>query len=404
MFVDFFLLLRTEKIPVTIREYLVMLEGLDKGVVGTSADDFYFFSRAALVKDERNFDKFDRAFATFFRGAVSATDGLLDADIPEEWLRRLARRIFGPDELDKLEALGLDELMKQLAKRLKEQREAHHGGGKWIGTGGTSPFGHSGINPAGVRIGGDGGGGRATKIWQKREFRGLDSSVELGTRNIKMGLRRLRKFVREGAEDEFDLGATIRATADNAGWLDIRMRPERRNRIKVLLFIDIGGTMDSHVRVSEELFSAARSEFKHLENFYFHNMLYERVWRENRRGYNEWVPTWDVLNTYGRDYKVILIGDATMSPYEITEIGGSIEHWNDETGVVWMRRLLERFPDSAWLNPVSPERWGHTRSVQMVRQLMGGRMFPMTLDGLDKAMRLLRRRSGVPVSENFSKR
>ena len=397
MFVDFFLLLRKEKIPVTIREYLVMLEGLDRGVVRANADDFYFFSHAALVKDERNFDKFDRAFATFFRGADSATDGLLDADIPEEWLRRLARHTFGPDEQDKLERLGLDELMKELARRLKEQREAHHGGGKWIGTGGTSPFGHSGAYPAGVRIGGDGGGAHATKISLRREFRGLDSSVELGTRNIKMGLRRLRKFVREGAEDEFDLGATIRATADNAGWLDIRMRPERRNRIKVLLFIDIGGTMDSHVRVSEELFSAARSEFKHLEYFYFHNMLYERVWRDNRRGYNEWVPTWEVLNTYGRDYKVILVGDATMSPYEITEIGGSIEHWNDEAGAVWMRRLLACFPDSAWLNPVSPERWGHTRSVQMVQQLMNGRMFPMTLDGLDKAMRLLRRRSGAPA-------
>ena len=396
MFTDFFFLLRRERIPVTIREYLVMLEGLDRGVTGTSVDDFYFFSRAALVKDERHFDKFDRAFATFFRGAQSATHSLLEAEIPEAWLRKLAERLFDADELAKLEAMGLDELMKELARRLKAPREAHHGGSKWIGTGGTSPFGHSGANPAGVRIGGD-GGGSATKIWQKREFNALDSSVELGTRNIKMALRRLRKFVREGAEDEFDLGGTIRATADNGGWLDIKLRPERRNRIKVLLFIDIGGTMDSHIRVSEELFSAARSEFKHLEYFYFHNMLYERVWRENRRGYNEWVPTWDVLNTYGRDYKLILVGDATMSPYEITEIGGSIEHWNNEAGVVWMRRLLERFPDSAWLNPISPEQWGHTRSVQMVQQLMGGRMFPMTLNGLDKAMRLLRRRSGAPA-------
>jgi uncharacterized protein with von Willebrand factor type A (vWA) domain len=395
VFTDFFFLLRRERIPVTIREYLVMLEGLDRGVTGTSVDDFYFFSRAALVKDERHFDKFDRAFATFFRGAQSATHSLLEAEIPEAWLRKLAERLFDADELAKLEAMGLDELMKELARRLKEQREAHHGGSKWIGTGGTSPFGHSGANPAGVRIGGD-GGGSATKIWQKREFHALDSSVELGTRNIKMALRRLRKFVREGAEDEFDLGGTIRATADNGGWLDIKLRPERRNRIKVLLFIDIGGTMDSHIRVSEELFSAARSEFKHLEYFYFHNMLYERVWRRNRRGYNEWIPTNEVLNTYGRDYKVILVGDATMSPYEITEPGGSIEHWNEEAGAVWMARLLAHFADAAWLNPVSPERWGHTRSIQLVQQVMDGRMFPMTLDGLDSAMALLRRRSGAP--------
>lgn len=395
MFIEFFSLLRDSRIPVTIREYLMMLEGLDKGVAGANVDDFYYFARAALVKDEKLFDRFDQAFATFFRGAMSSTRDFMDGDIPEEWLSKLAQRVFSEEELEKLEKLGFDELMEELAKRLQEQDGAHHGGGKWIGTGGTSPFGNSGRNPAGIRIGGEGGGGRATKVWQKREFRGLDGSVEIGTRNIKMALRRLRKFVREGAEDEFDLDETINATARNGGLLDIHMRPERRNRIKVLLFIDVGGSMDSHVRLCEELFSAARSEFKYLEYFYFHNFLYERVWRQNVRGYNEWMPTWDILNTYGPDYKVIMVGDATMSPYEITEIGGSIEHWNDEAGALWMARLLDHYPDAAWLNPVSGRRWLHTPSVQLVYKLMEGRMFPLTLDGLDAAMTMLRKRTSA---------
>ncbi len=396
MFVQFFNLLRKARIPVTIREYLVMLEGLERGVTGTSVDDFYYFSRAALVKDEKLFDRFDQAFATFFRGAMSETNDLLGSEIPDEWLRRLAERVFDAEELEKLKSLGFDELMNELAKRLQEQDTAHHGGDKWIGTGGTSPFGHSGINPAGIRIGGDGGGGHATKVWEKREFRGLDGSVEIGTRNIKMALRRLRKIVREGADDEFDLDETVRSTAHNGGWLDIRMRPERRNRIKVLLFIDVGGSMDSHVRISEELFSAARTEFKYLEQFYFHNFLYERVWRENARGYNEWMPTWDILNTYGPDYKVIFVGDATMSPFEITEIGGSIEHWNEESGAMWISRLLQHFPDAAWINPVPSDRWRHTHSLQLTHKLMQGRMFPLTLDGLDAAMRMLRRRTSTP--------
>ncbi len=395
MFVDFFNLLRKARVPVSIREYLVLLEGLDHGIAGASVDDFYFFARAALVKDEKHFDRFDQVFSTFFRGAMTNTRELPGADIPEDWLRRLAERNFSEEELASLREMGFEELMDALAKRLQEQDGAHHGGDKWIGTGGTSPFGHSGRNPAGIRIGGSGGGGSAVKMWEKRDFRGLDGAVEIGTRNIKMALRRLRKFVREGVEDEFDLDQTIRSTAGNGGWLDIRMRPERRNRIKVLLFVDIGGSMDSHVRISEELFSAARSEFKYLEYFYFHNFLYERVWRENLRGYNEWVPTWDILNTYGSDYKVILVGDATMSPYEITEIGGSIEHWNDESGAAWMARLLDHYPDAAWLNPVPPDRWLHTPSVQLAYRLMEGRMFPLTLDGLDAAMRMLRRRASA---------
>lgn len=392
MFVDFFYLLREARVPVTIREFLVLLEALDAGVAGASVDDFYFLARSTLVKDERNFDRFDQAFGAYFRGAQTITREILETGIPDEWLRKLAQRMFSEAEMAELEKLGLEELMNELAKRLEEQRGEHHGGNKWIGTGGTSPFGNAGINPAGIRIGGEGGGGNATKVWQQRSFRNLDSSVEIGTRNIKVALRRLRKFVREGAEEEFDLGGTIRATADNGGWLDIKMRAERRNRIKVLLFIDVGGTMDSHVRVSEELFSAARSEFKHLEYFYFHNMLYERVWRENMRGYNEWVPTGEIFNTYGSDYKLIVVGDATMSPYEVTEPGGSIEHWNEEAGAVWLARLLDHYPDAAWLNPVSPERWPHAHSIQIVQQLMDRRMFPMTLEGLDQAMDMLRRR------------
>lgn len=396
MFVDFFFLMRTAKIPVTLREYLTLLEGMEKGVAGFSVDEFYHLARTILVKDEKFFDAFDQVFAHFFRGAMLKTEGLLKADIPEEWLRKIAERVFSPEELEKLKALGFQELLEELAKRLQEQRGRHQGGSRWIGTGGTSPFGNSGFNPAGVRIGGDGGGGRATKVWEKREFRGLAGNVELGTRNIKVALRRLRKFVREGAEDEFDLDGTIRATANRAGMLDIKMVPERKNKIKVLLFVDVGGSMDSHVRLSEELFSAARSELKHLVYYYFHNFLYERVWTENDRGYNEWVDTWSVLNKYGPDYKLIFVGDATMSPYEITEIGGSIEHWNEEAGLSWMNRVTAHFPDLVWLNPVPRERWLMTPSVRLVHQLMGGRMFGLTLEGLDGAMNLLRKRTSQP--------
>ena len=387
MFVQFFYNLKEARIPVTIREFLTFLEALDKGVARANIDEFYYLARAALVKDERFFDTFDLVFENFFKGAMHKTAGLLDEYIPEEWLQGLAREMFSEDEIDKL---SFDELMDELAKRLQEQDAAHHGGSKWIGTGGTSPFGNSGQNPAGVRIGGDGGGKSATKMWQKRDFRSLRGETEIGTRNMKMALRRLRRFVREGAEDEFDLQETIKSTADRGGMLDIKMRAERKNKVKVLTMFDIGGSMDSFIRISEELFSAVRTEFKHLEYYYFHNFLYERVWRQNRRGYNEWTPTWEVMNTYGPDWKAIFVGDATMSPFEITEIGGSIEHWNEEAGELWFRRFLGTYPDAVWLNPVPPARWMSTPSIRMTYQLLEGRMFPLTVDGLDAAMKLLR--------------
>ena len=387
MFVQFFYNLKEARIPVTIREFLTFLEALDKGVARANIDEFYYLARAALVKDERFFDTFDLVFENFFKGAMHKTAGLLDEYIPEDWLQGLAREMFSEDEIDKL---SFDELMDELAKRLQEQDAAHHGGSKWIGTGGTSPFGNSGQNPAGVRIGGDGGGKSATKMWQKRDFRSLRGETEIGTRNMKMALRRLRRFVREGAEDEFDLQETIKSTADRGGMLDIKMRAERKNKVKVLTMFDIGGSMDSFIRSSEELFSAVRTEFKHLEYYYFHNFLYERVWRQNRRGYNEWTPTWEVMNTYGPDWKAIFVGDATMSPFEITEIGGSIEHWNEEAGELWLRRFLGTYPDAVWLNPVPPARWMSTPSIRMTYQLLEGRMFPLTVDGLDAAMKLLR--------------
>jgi uncharacterized protein with von Willebrand factor type A (vWA) domain len=387
VFVDFFYQLRDARIPVTIREFLTFLEALDKGVSQGSIDEFYYLSRASLVKDERFFDTFDLVFENFFKGAMHKTAGLIEQYLPEEWLRGVAREIFTEEEI---EQMSFEELMDELAKRLQEQDSAHHGGSKWIGTGGTSPFGNAGQNPAGFRMGGEGGGKSATKMWQKREFRGLKGETELGTRNMKVALRKLRKFIREGAEDEFDLLETIKSTADHAGMLDIKMRAERKNKVKVLTLFDIGGSMDSFIRLSEELFSATRTEFKHLEYFYFHNFLYERVWRQNRRGYSEWTPTWEVMNTYSSDWKVIFVGDATMSPFEITEVGGSIEHWNKEPGELWLRRFLAKFPDAVWLNPVPSQRWMQTPSVRMTYQLMEGRMFPLTIDGLDGAMRLLR--------------
>ena len=372
----------------------MLLEAMEKGICDGNADDFYYLARAALVKDERYFDRFDQAFGSFFRGLERKSAEFFDSAIPDTWLRALTQRVFSEEEMEKLEKLGFEELMEELQKRLEEQEKPHSGGNKWIGTGGTSPFGHSGINPAGIRIGGEGGGGSATKVWKKREFRNLTGEVEIGTRNIKVALRRLRKFAREGAEDEFDLDETVSSTARNAGLLQVKMRPERRNRVKVLMFLDVGGTMDPHVRVSEELFSAAKAEFKHLEYFYFHNFLYERVWRDNRRGRNEFMPTWEVLNTYSSDYKIIFVGDATMSPYEVTEPGGSVEHWNDESGAVWMQRMIDQFPDIVWLNPEAPERWPQTMSTQLIYKLIGNRMFPMTLDGLDRAMDVLRKRNG----------
>lgn len=387
MFVDFFYQLRDARIPVTIREFLTFLEALEKGVAQGSVEEFYYLARASLVKDERWFDTFDLVFENFFKGAMNKTSGLLEQHLPEEWLRGMARELFTEEEIEKL---SLQELMDELAKRLQEQTGQHHGGNKWIGTGGTSPFGNSGQNPAGFRMGGEGGGRMATKVWQQREFRSLRGETEIGTRNMKVALRKLRKFIREGAEDEFDLDETIKATADRAGMLDIRMRAERKNKVKVLTMFDIGGSMDSFIRLSEELFSAVRTEFKHLEHYYFHNMLYERVWQQDRRGYNEWTPTWELMNTYGPDWKVIFVGDGTMSPYEISEIGGSIEHWNEEPGELWLRRFLTQFPDAVWLNPVPSQRWMQTHSIRMIYQLMEGRMFPLTIDGLEQAMRLLR--------------
>ena len=394
MFVDFFFQLRAARVPVTIREYLMMLEALAADAARSDVDGFYFLARAAMVKDEKFFDAYDKVFENFFKGAMHLTEDALSGAVPEDWLRALARRVLDADELAKIEALGFRELMDELARRLQEQQGRHQGGNRWIGTGGTSPFGNSGANPVGVRIGGEGGGKTATKVWQKREFRALAGDVEIGTRNIKVALRRLRKFVRDGAEEEFDLDGTVRATADNAGWLDIRMQAERKNRVKVLLFFDIGGSMDSHIRVSEELFSAARAELKHLEYFYFHNFVYERVWREDRRGYDEWIPTWEILNTYGPDYKAIFVGDATMSPFEITEPGGSIEHWNEEPGEVWLRRMLACYPDAVWINPTPAERWMATPSLRLTHRIMGARMYPLTLEGLDAAMNVLRK--GAP--------
>ena len=393
MFVNFFYDLRDLKIPVTIREYLMLLEAMEKGICDCNADDFYYLARSALVKDERNFDRFDQAFGSFFRGLERKSIELFDGAIPETWLRALTKCVFSEEEMERLERLGFEELMEELQKRLEEQEKPHTGGNKWVGTGGTSPFGHSGVNPAGIRIGGEGGGGSATKVWKKREFRNLTGEVEIGTRNIKVALRRLRKFAREGAEDEFDLEETVSSTARNAGLLEVKMRPERRNRVKVLMFIDVGGSMDPHVTISEELFSAAKTEFKHLEYFYLHNFLYERVWRDNRLGRSKFVSTWEVLNTYSSDYKIIFVGDATMSPYEVTEPGGSVEHWNDESGAVWLQRMIKQFPDMVWLNPEAPERWPQTMSTQLIYKLIGGRMFPMTLEGLDRAMDVLRKQN-----------
>ncbi len=390
MFMRFFTELREAKVPVTLKEYLVLMEAMDKGVIGRSVDDFYYLSRSALVKDEKNLDKFDRVFGHVFKG-LETVDGGLAHDIPAEWLRKISEKFLTEEEKAQIEAMGgFDKLMETLAERLKEQKERHEGGNKWIGTGGTSPFGANGYNPEGVRIGQDKSRhNRAVKVWDKREYKNLDDTVEIGTRNIKVALRRLRKFARVGAPDELDLDDTIRSTAKNAGWLDIKMVPERHNAVKVLLFLDVGGSMDDHIRICEQLFSAARLEFKHLEYFYFHNFLYERVWKDNRRRSAEKISTWDVLHTYPHDYKVILVGDATMSPYEITYPGGSVEHTNEEAGAVWLQRLLSVYHQTIWLNPQPEALWDYHESIRLTRELMGERMFPLTLEGLDRGMRLL---------------
>ncbi|MCZ2103105.1 MAG: VWA domain-containing protein [Burkholderiales bacterium] len=389
MLIDFFLHLRHAKLPVSIKEYLLLLEAMREHVIGPSIDEFYHLSRATLVKDERNFDKFDKAFGAYFKG-VQAVPGI-DVDLPLEWLKRQFQREFTAEEKAAIEAMGgLDKLMERLRQLLDEQKDRHQGGSKWIGTGGTSPFGNGGYNPEGIRIGGPSAGNRtAVKVWEQRAFRDYDDQVELGTRNIKVALRRLRKFAREGAEEELDLDDTITSTARNAGWLDIRMVPERHNTIKVLMLLDVGGTMDDHIRQTEELFSAAKSEFKHLEFYYFHNCVYDFMWKNNRRRFAEKFPTWDIIRKYNKDYKLIFVGDATMSPYEILQPGGSVEYNNEEPGAEWLQRLTHAFPKFAWINPEPQGVWQYRQSIAIVQQLMGQRMFPLTLKGLEDAMRML---------------
>lgn len=390
MLIQFFFMLRAGGIKVSITELLTLLEALKQGLAAQSVDDFYFLSRACLVKDESQFDRFDRVFGAHFHGIEQAFQSLVE-EIPEDWLRRQAELLLTEEERKRIESLGgFEELMKALQERLREQQERHEGGNKWIGTAGTSPFGAYGYNPEGVRIGQQGSGSRrAVKVWDKREYRNLDDSLELGTRNIKLALRKLRKFAREGAADQLDLDETIDRTARNAGLLDIHMVPERHNAVKVLLCLDIGGSMDDHVRVCEEMFSAARSEFKHLEYFYFHNFIYESLWKDNRRRHAEKIPTIDILHKYGADYKLVFVGDATMSPYEIVYAGGSVEHWNDEPGAVWIKRLLDVYSKAVWLNPEPENRWDYTPSVKLTRELMDERMFPLTISGLDAAIRRL---------------
>ena len=389
MFVTFFHELKSASVPVTLREYLTLMEAMEHDLAARRVEGFYYLSRAALIKDERNLDKFDRVFGKVFKG-LELMEEALAAEIPAEWLRKLAEKYLTEEEKKQIEAMGgLDKLLETLRKRLAEQKGRHQGGSKWIGTAGTSPYGAYGYNPEGVRIGQDGNRNfRAVKVWDRREFKDLDDTVELGTRNIKIALRRLRKFARTGAPEELDLDGTIKDTA-HKGYLDIKLRPERHNAVKVLLFFDIGGSMDWHVRAVEELFSAARTEFKHMDYFYFHNCPYERMWRQNRRRYDDTTPTWDLLHTYPHDYKTIFVGDASMSPYEITTPGGSIEHFNEEAGAVWLERITRTYPACVWLNPVPENQWDMTYSIRMIRQLVAGRMYPLTLDGLDRAMREL---------------
>jgi uncharacterized protein len=391
MFATFFHELRAAGVPVTLREYLTLMEAMEQDLADRRVESFYYLSRAALVKDERNLDKFDRVFGHVFKG-LDLVEQALAAEIPIEWLKKLTEKYLTEEEKKQIEALGgLDKLLETLRKRLAEQQGRHQGGSKWIGTAGTSPFGAYGYNPEGVRIGQDGNRNfRAVKVWDKREFKDLDGDVELGTRNIKVALRRLRKFARTGAPEELDLDGTIKGTAQK-GYLDILLRPERHNTIKVLLFFDVGGSMDWHIRATEELFSAARSEFKHMVHLYFHNCLYERVWRQNARRWQETTPTWEVLHTYGHDYKVIFVGDAAMSPYEIAAPGGSVEHFNEEPGSLWMERVTRTYSSCVWLNPVAARDWDTTASTRMMRQIMGERMYPLTLEGLDAAMRELGR-------------
>ncbi|MEY8882627.1 VWA domain-containing protein [Donghicola sp. XS_ASV15] len=394
MFLPFFENLRQRAVPVTLREYLAFLEGMQKGLTTYDIESFYYFARTAMVKDERHLDRFDQAFSETFKGIEDIpNDAVLDAlDLPEEWLRKMAEKHMTEEEKAQIEAMGgFDKLMEALKKRLEEQKGRHQGGNKWVGTAGTSPFGAYGYNPEGVRIGQhESRHRRAVKVWDKREFRNLDDSVELGTRNIKVAMKRLRKWARDGAHEELDLDGTIRSTAEH-GYLDVKTRPERRNAVKVVLFLDVGGSMDDHVKVVQELFSAARTEFKHLEYYYFHNCLYEGVWRDNARRWTEQIPTHEVMNTYGSDYKCIFVGDASMSPYEIAIPGGANEHWNEEPGQVWLQRARRQWPQHLWINPVPEKYWPYTQSIHMIRQIFEDRMVPMTLEGIERGMKELGR-------------
>ena len=389
MLINFFHGLKEAGIPVTTRELLDLMEGLKRHVAFSDMDDFYYFSRTCMVKDEKYFDRFDRAFGTHFK-ELEGLDDIIEALIPDDWLRSEFMKNLSDEEKEKIESLGgLEKLIEEFKNRLEEQKERHQGGNKWVGTGGTSPFGQEGYHPEGIRVGPNGGNKKAVKVWDKRDFKNLDDSVQLGTRNIKVAMRRLRKFARTGAADELDLDDTISSTARNAGMLDIKMVPERHNAVKVLLFFDVGGSMDPHVKVCEELFSAARTEFKHMKNFYFHNFVYESVWGNNIRRHNERTQMLDILHKYSRDYKVIFVGDASMSPYEIVQSGGSVEHWNEESGEVWMRRLQDVYDKIIWINPTPEEDWQFTQSVAITHQLLEGKMYPLTLKGLEEGMAYL---------------
>jgi uncharacterized protein with von Willebrand factor type A (vWA) domain len=391
MLIDFFLHLRDKQLPVSTKEFLTLLEAMQAGLSNHNIDDFYVLSRACLIKDEKHYDKFDLAFGEYFKGS-EALPGMADA-IPEDWLKYISSRYLSDEAKAALERMGLDKLLEEFNKRLEEQKGRHQGGNKWIGTGGSSPFGHSGYHPEGIRIGGESSGHRtAIKVWENREFRNLDDTMELGTRNIKVALKHLRKFARTGAAEELDLEGTIESTARNAGWLDLKMRPERHNAIKVLLFFDVGGSMDDHIVQCQELFSAAKVEFKHLEYFYFHNCIYDHVWRDNRRRRTEATSLYDVMHKYGSDYKLILVGDASMAPSEILYPNGSVEYNNTEPGQTWMTRLLSTYPHAVWLNPEVERHWQYTRSIEMMREIMQGRMYPLTIEGLTSAMQELRRK------------
>ncbi len=391
MFLTFFTGLRAAGVPVTLREFLTLMQALDADLAEKRVEDFYYLSRTCLVKDERNIDRFDRVFGEVFKGLEKLGEAVGKAEIPEEWLRKLVEKYLTDEEKARIEAMGWDKLFETLQERLRQQKERHQGGSKWIGTGGTSPFGAYGYNPEGVRIGQDRNRNfRAVKVWDRRDFKDFDDTVELGTRNIKVALRRLRKFARTGAAEELDLDGTIHETA-HKGYLDVQLRPERRNAVKVLLFLDVGGSMDGHVEKADELFSAARAEFKHFDHFYFHNCPYERLWKHNRRRHDETTPTEAVIRTFPADYRLVFVGDASMSPYEILMPGGSVEHWNAESGQAWIERMLSHFTRSVWLNPLPEQHWGHTQSIGLMRRLFRGRMFPLTLEGIDRAMRELTR-------------